>query len=686
MFLPVWKSAPLLRVVIPVICGIALQDRFAVPGAVYLAATILLILWGFQFLPDRLRMRFTSVQGISWMVVWLSAGACLRAGADIRLQPNWMGHFTEDSTLIWNLQLTEDPVQKGRSVQSTAKLVSVLKNGREIPVSGWVLLKCASDSVAVHLHAGQQLITPVVPKRITSVRNPGAFDYAAYAARKQLFHQIWLKTGQYRIRTETSAGWLTQTHRWVRRRLQETLPDTRVAALAAALLIGYTKELDPELVQAYSDTGVVHIIAISGMHLSLVYLLLNGLFSRIPGISKYRMLRVAAVLILIWSFTCLTGAGASITRAAVMFTCMQLGEWMGRKTQVLNMLTAAALLLLLFDPMLLWDLGFQLSFLALLSLIIFEPAFRKLAWPQQRWLQPVWQLLAAATAAQLLTFPLCLYYFHQFPLVFLLANVLAVPLSTCILYALMLLLLDARWIWIGPATARICTWMIQAMNTWIEWLSRLPAANWKQLPANEYSTLLWYLLIGGTWQWLQFRRKTSLVLLLGALLGFLIWLFMQDAQQRRQHHLIVYQVPGKSLLSVHRGRSYTSWPDTANQNTHLQKTLAAANILYNGTQPDTGLLLQPNGHWPLFTAGNKLIFIPDSLNHVPPKLRRIDILLITRNTELNLEQLAAQTRIGTVVLDASNSLWKIARWKSRCEILHLHCHSVPDQGAFLAGL
>lgn len=684
--LPVWKTAPLLRVVIPVISGIALQDRVPVPGIVYVAATFLLILWGFQWLPDKFRMRYSFIPGTVWIFVWILSGAGLRAGADIRLQSNWMGHFTGDTTLIWKMQLMEDPVQKERWIRSTARMISVFKAGKEIPVTGWVMLKCTADAQSQHLHAGHQIITPATPQQIRSVRNPGAIDYALYAARKQCYHRLSLKEGQFRIISDASPGWLIVTHRWVRNRLREAFPDNRIYALAAALLIGYTKELDPDLVQAYSDTGVIHIIAISGMHLSLVYLLLNGLFARIPIINKSRLLRVSMVLLLIWSFTCLTGAGASITRAAVMFTCMQFGEWMGRKTQVLNMLMAAAYILLLADPMLLWDLGFQLSFLALLSLVLFEPALKKSCWPRQTWLQPAAQLLAATCAAQILTFPVCLYYFHQFPLVFLLANILAVPLSTCILYGLLVLMLDLRWPWIGAATARLIAWMIQWMNLGIEWLSRLPVASWKKLPADGYSTLLWYLAITGIWNWLQHRQKKWLLFLISSFFGLLIWLFIQDAQLRRQHLLVIYQVTGKTLISVHRGTHFYYWPDSAISHPFLQKTLNAANTVYSGNQPDPDLLIQSNRQWPLLAAGNKILFIPDARNQLPLQLPRIDIVLITRTARINLETLSAQTRIGTVVIDASNSLWKIAQWKSRCETLHLRCHSVPDQGAFLAGL
>ena len=143
-------------------------------------------------------------------------------------------------------------------------------------------------------------------------------------------------------------------------------------SIAEALLIGYTQDLDKDLVQAYSNTGVVHIIAISGMHLGLIYVMLVWIFNRIPYIKKLRILRVILVLSGLWLFALLTGGGASILRSAVMFSCIVIGENFGRKTSIYNSLAASAFILLCVNPFYLWDVGFQLSYLALSGIVIFQ--------------------------------------------------------------------------------------------------------------------------------------------------------------------------------------------------------------------------------------------------------------------------------------------------------------------------
>ncbi len=198
--------------------------------------------------------------------------------------------------------------------------------------------------------------------------------------------------------------------------------------LAKALLIGYRDNLDRDIITAYTNTGVIHVIAISGLHLGLIYALLAYLlksFQKKNYLSTYRSIFIAAFL---WIFSILCGASPSVLRSALMFTCLLAGEALHKENHTANALAASAFLLLCFDPMLLWDIGFQLSYAAVGSLLIYNRWISRLYSSGNTFLSFAWNSVSTSISAQILTTPLILYHFHQFPVLFVLSNLIAVPL------------------------------------------------------------------------------------------------------------------------------------------------------------------------------------------------------------------------------------------------------------------
>jgi competence protein ComEC len=199
------------------------------------------------------------------------------------------------------------------------------------------------------------------------------------------------------------------------------------------LLIGYKDDLDKTLVQSYSNTGVVHVIAISGLHLGLIYWLLLKLFWPLQKRRDLKWLRPILIIAGLWLFSLLAGMQPSVIRSAVMFTCIVLGETWTRKSSIYNTLAFSAFLLLFINPYWLWDVGFQLSYIAVLSIVIFMQPIYNWFYIKNKALDFIWKLNAVTLAAQILTVPVSIYHFHQFPLSFMFTNFVAVPLSSLIL-------------------------------------------------------------------------------------------------------------------------------------------------------------------------------------------------------------------------------------------------------------
>ena len=280
-------------------------------------------------------------------------------------------------------------------------------------------------------------------QEIRNSGNPAAFDYKRYAPFNKITHQVYLTGNDYKkLPGICIPAWkkaLFTTRDFVLNAVKSNIKGDKEQGLAEAMLIGYKEDLDKSLLQSYTNTGVVHVIAVSGMHLALLYWLLNLLLQPLLKRKATKWLHPVLVLFILWAFSFVAGGAASIVRAAVMFTFITIGKQINRNASICNILAASAFCQLCHNPYWLWDVGFQLSYIAVLSIVIFYKPVYDLLFVKNKILNRVWQLAAVSIAAQVLTTPLSLYYFHQFPVYFLLGNLVVVPVSTVVLIGTLIL-------------------------------------------------------------------------------------------------------------------------------------------------------------------------------------------------------------------------------------------------------
>ena len=331
-------------------------------------------------------------------------------------------------------------VEKTKSYKADAFVETVITDDTAINCKGKLLIYFSKDTAAQQLHYGDRILINKNLQAIKNSGNPGAFNYQRYAAFQQTFHNVFLKEKDWVLLPAKKINGFKQFIFTARENILANLRKNintgkDELGIAEALLIGYTNDLDKDLVQAYSNTGVVHIIAISGMHLGLIYVMLVWLFARIPLVKKSKLAQVILILSCLWLFSLLTGAAASVLRSAVMFTFITIGNNLTKKSSIYNSLAASAFVMLCYNPYYLWDVGFQLSYLAVVGIVIFQKPIYNLIYIKNKRADKVWKLMAISLAAQILTFPICIYYFHQFPNLFLITNIIAVPLSSIILFA-----------------------------------------------------------------------------------------------------------------------------------------------------------------------------------------------------------------------------------------------------------
>jgi competence protein ComEC len=434
----------------------------------------------------------------------------------MRHAAGWYGHYLQSNDQIV-VKIMEPPAEKPKTYKAVAGVACIFSNDTLRSVSGRVILYFEKDSAGCSLRYGDELIIDNALQDIRNSGKPGAFDYRQYCARQNIFQQAFLHQGEWKKISPLAKPdlhyYLFLARAYCIGILQQYIPGDGSPGLAAALLIGYRDNVDPEILQAYADTGVVHVIAISGMHLGLIYMILLFLLRPLKnGRLITRYLKGIILLGALWAFSLLTGAPGSVLRSAVMFSVITAGRFfLGRESTTFNTLAVAAFLLLCYDPNLLFDVGFQLSYLAVGSIVIFQqPVYNLLSF---RYLLPdkLWEMISISVAAQVLTTPVCLYYFHQFPLVFLASNIIAVPLSGIILIVLIVLIAAAHWVWAAVWIGKLAGSLITLMNSGMLWLDHFRWARITGIVISGTDVLMVYMIMAMLMVWLFRKQPRSLV-------------------------------------------------------------------------------------------------------------------------------------------------------------------------------
>ena len=689
------KRSPVLQLLIPLVIGIVCHWYLHVPVWLSMAGIPLAIagLLIFHWIPVITRYRHAWLTGVFSFLLFLLLGAWLCRLQDIREHPDFIGHQLTDSC-AYLLILDEAPAEKANSYKAIARVCYTINDDQPIKASGKILLYFSKDSAVRQLDYGSTLLIRQPLSEIKSSGNPGAFDFKRYSLFQGITHQAYLKKTDYEILPARQQNgfrkMLNASASWLIAMMRRYIPGRQEAGIAEALLIGYKQDLDPGIVQSYSNTGVVHIIAISGLHLGLIYWLLLLLLKPLNKSARTRWLHALLVIAGLWLFSFLAGAQPSVLRSALMFSCMVLGNSMRRRSPAINSLAVSAFILLCYNPFWLWDAGFQLSYAAVLSILLFNQPVYHWFYVKNKLLDAAWKLNAVTISAQILTLPVSLYLFHQFPLSFLFSNFIAVPLSSLLLLGEIGLCIVAFYPPLTLLTGQAISAGIRLMNAWIARVEKLPFAVWEgiQLSATQAIWLTACLLL--TSYWLMEKSKKAFYASCLFLLLFSTERFQSFMEARQQQAIIVYHVPRMQAIDFIAGRQYWFRGDSnlvqnkQIRNFHLQP----ARILKRVTEISqlNGLLYYDH----YYRFGGKNILCTDtaiSFPHDPASPRPlIDLLVLSGNPKIYLNRLAGELDIRQVVTDGSVPAWKTALWKKDADSLHIPFYNTGDKGAFVMRL
>jgi competence protein ComEC len=639
----------------------------------------------FSLLSLSKQFHYAWLNGLFLHILLFTTGVLLLNYKDIRRQTTGINmQYQPGHHLL--VTITAPLSSTNRSYKTVATVQALLYGDTIQPTRGKILLYFRKDSSVQQFQYGNQLIITKALQLVNNSGNPGSFNYQRYCLFQGMGYQVYLQPDDYialKVKNENLfRKFLLSTNLYIVTILRKYIAGHREAGLAEAMLIGYKEDLDKSLLQSYSNTGVVHIIAISGLHLGLIYWLLLWL-CKLPG--KWRLNKYLQPVIIIaglWLFSCMAGASPSVLRSAVMFTCLVIGQHMHRRTAIYNTLAASAFLLLCYDPFWLWDAGFQLSYAAVLSLAIFMQPIYNLLYFQHKIADTIWKATAVTLAAQVLTVPVAVYHFHQFPNLFLIANLLAVPLSGIILFGEILLCLTSMVPVLASAIGYVLHHLISWLNSYIEYINQLPFASSQGLQISILQMICLYICIAGTGWWLLQKKKAGVWWALASVLVFISCRSIAVVHATQQKRLIVYNVPQHQAIDIMEGQQCFFTGDSldmAQQNFYLQPSRWLHRVNETRQIPVANHLL--------FAGHTSILLVDKPMRWKQPAQKiPIDIIILSKNPGIRISQLAATFTWRHLIIDNSNSLRKVNRWKRECASLGLTCYCVTDKGAFVFNL
>jgi len=539
--------------------------------------------------------------------------------------------------------------------------------------SGQILFSIYKDSLCKPLTPGEHLLITGTLKQIDPPTNPHQFNYRAYLGNQQVYGQL---SGSYKnvieyFETKHSLFTLAQV---LRNKLGQLLRNSGLSdnstALSSALLLGDKKQLNRPLYEAFADAGVVHLLAVSGLHVGILYWILLGSLRPLCGLGIKRSHLQLLAIVILWGYALLTGLSPSVVRAVFMFSLIGLAGMTNRSGNSLNALFTALLFLLLARPNWLFEIGFQLSFVAVFFILWLHPIL--VAWwnPSFWLLKTIRDLIGVSLIAQLGVAPLCLLYFHQFPGLFLVANLALLPCMSVLLsiglLVLLCLLLSINIAWL----IKLYDGLLQLMVSWVEWVAAQSDFLLQHISFNQLEVWTFYAALAGLLFWIKNRNSKSTTLMVLGGLSFLLAQFHYTLLLPKDQ-LVVFHLRGKSLLGVIEKDRLKSYSYTTTSYTEQ--------LLSSFAVGDRLIYCEPKQLDHVVAIGNKVLLVVDRRGYFPNQ--KVDMVLLRADSKVALDRLLLQTKPELVIADGSNYGKQINRWKASCRAAGIPFYNTAIDGA-----
>jgi competence protein ComEC len=671
------KSIPFLRILIPFLLGIACVMQQLFISHLHLFFTISFIALVLSFLALEFYRGASAARRFIFLLSAVSFLFLLAFEAayfhNAKRDPDHYSHYAEQGEQELIGTVSDMPVAAERFLKLQLE-VNTLKQGEGWHYTTGSIVVYVKQTLAKPLFTGSRLLLKTRLNAIAPPQNPGEFNYKQFLERKNIFHTAYVEPEALStIDTDTRSNSITSLGISIKEQVVSTLREAGLSreafSICTALLVGYDDEIDVDVMQSFSHSGTLHVLSVSGMHTGILYLVLLFLFGLFDKHNRYKKTKCFLVVMALLVFVAITGFSPSVLRAALMLTFLLLGKTYNRNGNPYNILVFSAFLLLMYNPYFIADVGFLLSYLAVFGIMYLFPIMNRRWYVQNRILKFFWELSLMSVAATLFTLPVTLYYFHQFPIWFILSNIVIIPLSIVLMGAAFALLLCYKVLFLKQALAFLIN-KVTAMMLFTARLTDHPRYGFMDYISFGITDVVFsvalILLV------LRFLSTKSFRALAACLVCCVFWIATStiiNYQEFKENEFIVFSVKHKSASILRSGHTVYIQADSLSEG-EFRRCVKPYLLNYSGlaTVRDTSDV------W-CFQSKTMVTMRKPFAGMV-----NADYLVVRNNLPVNLT--SAQQNKLLVIADCSNSYTFVKKLKKHCAALNIAFYSVKESGAF----
>lgn len=643
-------QTPFLKLLIPVIAGILFCRFISVSINLYYIGIIGLLIILFSFLKKKksnYSLRGTFGVGLMFFLFSFSVQS-------YQYQAKKVSYNFPEESQSYIAKILDLSQQKRRSVACEVQLT--------YPINKKVLFYFETENRSQALKPGDQIIVQTSIKPIKNLGNPDDFDYKQFMEGKGFAGTAfvpsnnWVETGvrSHSIKTEALRARARILDQYKTFNLN---PDEY--AFLSALTLGYKADLSHELKEAFRASGTSHILAVSGLHVGIVYLIIMSLLSFLGKRGRWFILKQILILLFLWGYVFITGMPVSVIRAAFMLSLFCIGSLFHKSGFTYNTLAAAAFFILLANPFYLFSVGFQLSFTSVFSILFFQPKLSNLFAPKLKISRYAWDLITVTTAAQLGVFPLTLYYFGTFPTYFFITNFLVLPFIGLIIYLGVSLTLFSFLLKFNLEFVQLIYELIAALlqffiKTILQIVYFFESLPWSTLVSNQVSLPKLFLILIGlyTFAFFIFHKRTKMLIAFLISVSLFLLVNISSYFNKPIDQLIVYNSFTQTEIAYRIGGQKQPLYQFENQ------------II---DHPTSTIVLLANN---LYKSKKSEEFI------------EVDYLILASDNSFSMNELYSFFKPNKVIVDSSISSYAATKIINECQKLNIAFHDISDSGAY----
>ena len=636
------------------------------------------------------------IVGFFYILIFLFILGCLFRDRLLFVFISWLSFFFMGILLIYGGDATKSNNYFEKHLNNTSKAIlaidKVLKPGNyhykymaEVlqidhqKTTGSVLINIEKDSIASFFKIGDRILIKNKFIAIKESLNPHQFNYKNYLVKQGIHLQVYTTKQELLLLDQTSTsflGFIAAFRLKIQQSLQQYDFSEDELAIMNALLLGQRQDISKELTANYSKAGAIHILAVSGLHVGIILWMLSFVLKPLERYKKGKVIKLVLVLLFLWFFAVLAGMSASVTRAVTMFSAIAIGQFYNKRNAVEHSLIFSMFILLLLKPLFLFDVGFQLSYLAVFGIIWVQPVFYQLWKPKYYIIDKGWQLITVSTAAQLGVLPISLFYFHQFPGLFFLSNLLIIPFLGVIL-GTGIIVLGLSYLTILPILlVDIYGGIISILNRLVAFIARQEAFLFSDISFSFIKMFFSYLVIIACFQFFLKRNAKRCLFFLSSVVVLQSVFFYEKYHIEKNNEFIVFHKSRNSIVGIRTGsflEVYNDMDSLVTKQNLLKNYKVGENIQYQNYQK------LPN----ILQLNKKIVLFIDTAGVYNLTDLQQPILVLRQSPKINLERLINRLQPTIIIADGSNYKSYVRRWKATCLKLQIPFWSTDELGAYI---